>query len=467
MRNAYSRTPASRSHHTSLPWKWIGVIGIILFIFWFSSHFGKDTSDDSNENTLFSVSLWTGSEVYLIESKGIKKQMDSDFSLSDETATVSIVNGSVEISNPLFSGYADRATEIGYRKNSPKDTLDILRWRIWMEAQGDIKVHLKNFDLSLKKEDVVFVEQNQVYSTLYVFRWSVALQANTLNYTLSAGKRIMVAHSDILNPNLSLESLSGPIDDAIKQNPFYIARNGEVLLGSITTGSGWDILSGSSISGNLIGTGLIQQKNTSYIQIISPEDGSQVTTATIKITGKLLSNEVKKVTINEVPSTISPVDMTFQASFTPTELVTNLVYKAYNSADVLLERGVVTISTKNAKSGTDKLSPNTFPINDRDYKITSPSENPYKTTDSSVTVRWVVPKDTVKFIMVNKFRLKQYKSYSTNWQYFANMSYDTMKDGINLYEIEFYGANDELLSTQLFTIVKETKSSSTISGESR
>ncbi len=48
----------------------------------------------------------------------------------------------------------------------------------------------------------------------------------------------MVAHSDILNPNLSLESLSGPIDDAIKQNPFYIARNGEVLLGSITTGSG-------------------------------------------------------------------------------------------------------------------------------------------------------------------------------------------------------------------------------------
>ncbi len=53
--------------------------------------------------------------------------MDSDFSLSDETATVSIVNGSVEISNPLFSGYADRATEIGYRKNSPKDTLDILR----------------------------------------------------------------------------------------------------------------------------------------------------------------------------------------------------------------------------------------------------------------------------------------------------------------------------------------------------
>lgn len=170
MRNAYSRTPTSRSHHTSFPWKWIGVVGIIVFIFWFSSHFGKDTSNTSNGDALFHVSLGTGSEVYLIESKGIKKQMDSDFSLSDETTTVSVVNGSIIINNTLLSGYADRATEIGYRKTSSEDVLDVLRGRIWIEASENLRIHLKNFDLSLKKDDVVFVEQNQVYSTLYVFR---------------------------------------------------------------------------------------------------------------------------------------------------------------------------------------------------------------------------------------------------------------------------------------------------------
>jgi hypothetical protein len=32
-----------------------------------------------------------------------------------------------------------------------------------------------------------------------------------------------------------------------------------------------------------------------------------------------------------------------------------------------------------------------------------------------------------------------------------------MNDGINLYTIKYYGPNDELLFTNLFTIVKEPK----------
>ena len=464
MRTSHQRSPSARSSHNTFPWKWIGVIGIIVFIFWFSSHFGRENTDSIDANSLFRVTWSTGSEIYVIESNGSKKHMDSDFSFTDETSTVSIVNGSVEMKNPLFSGYADKATEVGYKKESPGDVLDILRGRIWIESMGNMQVRLKNFNLSLEERDIVFVEQNQVYSTLYVFRGDVAIQANTLNYTLSAGKRIMVAHSDILNPNLSLESLSGPIDDAIKQNPFFIARNGDALLNNLS-GTGSITLSGNTLSGNLIGSGIIQPKNGPFIQIISPEDGSQVSTSSVKVSGKILSNEVKKVTINEISSVVSPVDMSFEVTLTPTESVANLVYKAYAGDNTLLERGVITLYMKNIKIGTERLSPNTFPINDRDYKIISPAENPYKTTDSSVTVRWVVPKDMVKFIMVNNFRLKQYKSYSTNWQYFANMSYDTMKDGINLYKIEFYGTNDEVLSTQLFTIVKESKSAGVVSGE--
>jgi len=46
---------------------------------------------------------------------------------------------------------------------------------------------------------------------------------------------------------------------------------------------------------------------------------------------------------------------------------------------------------------------------------------------------------------------------STAWYYYANTQNDTMKDGINLYNIKFYGADNTLLYTQLFTIVKESK----------
>ncbi len=39
-----------------------------------------------------------------------------------------------------------------------------------------------------------------------------------------------------------------------------------------------------------------------------------------------------------------------------------------------------------------------------------------------------------------------------------------MKEGINLYNIKFYGKDNSLLYTQVFTIVKELKNA-TVSGE--
>jgi hypothetical protein len=44
------------------------------------------------------------------------------------------------------------------------------------------------------------------------------------------------------------------------------------------------------------------------------------------------------------------------------------------------------------------------------------------------------------------------------------MASSTLKDGINLYTIDFYGNKDDILYTQLFTIIKESKNA-TLSGE--
>lgn len=467
MRTSYQR-PVSKSNN-SLPWKWIGVIAIIVFIFWFSSHFWKNDPTSSG-NSLLEILPGTGSEVYTIDIKGVKKQMSDTFSLQDEGSSISIVNGTAEARNTKLDGFIDKASEITYKKTWSIDALGILRGRIWIESKEDLTIQLKNIDLTLKKDDVVFVEQNQVYSTLYVFHGIVPVRAGSFSYAVDAGKRIMVAHSDILNPSLSLENLSGPIDDSIKQNPFFIARNGEQLLSDASkdnSASGWLIGSGEILSGTLTSSGNALSNHEKFIEIVTPQDGSSVTTQNVKITGKLLSKEVKKVTMNESNATVSPVDATFSYTLTITEETTNIVYKAYGSDGNLLERGVLTLYSKESKKGIEKLSPNNFPIADKNYRIMSPSENPYKTTESNVTVQWVVPKDTVNYIMVNNFRLKQFKPYGTNWYYYANMTYSTMKDGINLYEIRFYGSNDELLSTQLFTIVKEPKVSTLVSWETR
>jgi hypothetical protein len=133
----------------------------------------------------------------------------------------------------------------------------------------------------------------------------------------------------------------------------------------------------------------------------------------------------------------------------------DIVYKAYDASANLLERWVLTLYSEEKRQGTEKLVPTTFPAWDKVYRITSPSENPFKTTLSSVTVSWTVPKGAVEYITVNNFRLKKFATYGSTWYYYANTAYGTMKEGFNLYEIRFYGANNTLLSTQLFTIIKE------------
>ena len=103
-----------------------------------------------------------------------------------------------------------------------------------------------------------------------------------------------------------------------------------------------------------------------------------------------------------------------------------------------------------------KPSVTTYPLSDKDFRIVAPTDNPYKTSDNVVRIEGRVNKDTVKYITINDFRLTKFVSMGTYWYYFANKDFGTMNDGINLYTIKYYGPNDELLFTNLFTIVKES-----------
>jgi hypothetical protein len=144
----------------------------------------------------------------------------------------------------------------------------------------------------------------------------------------------------------------------------------------------------------------------------------------------------------------------------------NIVYKVYNSEGKQIEKWVITIfGSKQAMQSANKLISNNSPISSKDFQITYPTSNPFVTTDRLIKVQWLVPKDTVSYIMVNDYRLQKYNAWGTSWLYYANIDNDTMREGINLYTIRFYGPKNDVLYTQLFTIIKESKNV-TLSGES-
>lgn len=126
-----------------------------------------------------------------------------------------------------------------------------------------------------------------------------------------------------------------------------------------------------------------------YIEITDPLDGSMIRESTFAVMGNILSNEVKKVTINDVAATVSPVNKTFVLQGIPvTGEVINIVYKAYADNDRMIDRGVISVfASKSAvTSSSNTLVPDNFPVSNKDFPITFPGENPYKTTESLIRV---------------------------------------------------------------------------------
>jgi hypothetical protein len=187
---------------------------------------------------------------------------------------------------------------------------------------------------------------------------------------------------------------------------------------------------------------------------------------TITVMGNILSKEVKRVTINNTDATLSPVNGTFVLQGVPvTGEVFDIVYKAYDASNTVLQVGVMSVyGTKSAVETNGKLVPETFPISGKDFKIIAPTTNPYSTTERFIKVQGTLPKNTVDYIVVNDYRLQKFIAQSSSWYYFANMDTGTMKDGLNLYTIKFYSADNTLLYTQPFTIIKESKNA-TVSAE--
>lgn len=452
-------TPHARTSRSEnwIPWTWILVIGTILWVIFLSSYFSGNTDSDKT-GAYLSVEPGSGSEVFIKTWNNSSKQLSETEKLFISDSSLSISSGFAHISSQYIDGYLDKSTELSYKNRTTEgEDIEFTRGRLWVESHGNNLLIMKNIEIRVKDGDIVMLEQpNQIFSTLYVLKGSIAISAWWIQSQIESGKKIMVSKSDLANPWVTLDKLTGSIDDSLRQNPLFILRNGPSLLAASTasplSGSGDSTIPGANSGSVIVGA------TKKYIEILSPMDQSELTKSTFDVVGKILSSEVKRVTLDDIDAIVSPVDQSFTLKWlSVTTDIINLVYKVYGQDSTLLERGVLTLYPKNRQSWVDKLTPNNFPINDKDYRITSPSDNPFITTERSITVSGVVPKSIVQYILVNNYRLKKFVPYSSTWYYFANMDYDTMKDGINLYEIKFYGANNELLSTQLYTIVRESK----------
>ncbi|MBP9779177.1 hypothetical protein KBD33_00970 [Candidatus Gracilibacteria bacterium] len=463
MRNSYDRTSRIEK---SKSWIWGGIL-LIIFVIILISRFSS--SGDTNEDgASLLVTPLPDSTVYISMNSSSKARINSAEKLYATDKSLSVQVGGARAENSDLSIDLDKTTEITYKSSSQSgNTISLEKGRAWIHTlKGMTKSELKYMNISSSADTILILEQNNISSTAYMIQGSALIETKIGTYTLTAGNQIMIAGSDISNAGTNLASLAGSIVDTINEHPLFTRNGGKNILAQSATGINIEnnipLKSSTGANGDSLNT-----LNGKFIEITDPIDGTLIKNNNFAVMGNILSPEVKKVTINDITATISPVNETFVLqNITLSSEIINLVYKAYGENDKLLERGVISIyGAKSAiQEGSEKLVPNNFQVSNKDFPITFPTENPYKTTDSLVRVRGSVPANTVSYIMVNDYRLQKYIPGGTDWYYFANTQTETMKEGINLYTIRFYAKDNSLIYTQIFTIVKELKNAN-VSGE--
>ncbi len=464
MWNEYLR---SRSNTSKIPWLWVWGLVAFLAIVILARSFSNGQSSINTGRPYLSISPENAtSTIFIAMTEASKNKITGTGSqpLYVGDTSVSVETGWAKASNENIAIDLDERTELVYSNHtSSGDTMKLIKWKAWIRQIGSTgHIEMKNLSVTTKEWTIAMLEQtNPVFSIVYAIQWDTIISTSIGKYTLKAGHRIMLSATELSNPWLQLSSQVGSIDEDITKNPLFIKNNGKSILNSMITA----VTSTGKVESN---TGTTASGHSDEpITFLEPLDGSLSTKPTVAIRGTLNTTDVKRVTLNDQDASVSMVNNTFVfLDFPITAEINNIVYKAYNTDGKQLAKWVITVfGSKQAIQNTNRLVSNNSPIASKDFRIVSPASNPFVTTDRYIKVQWVVPKDTVSYIIVNDYRLQKYIAGTTNWYYFANMDNETMRDGINLYKIEFFGTKNDLLYTQLFTIIKESKHV-TLSGES-
>jgi Glucodextranase, domain B len=455
MRNVSRNT---RSSQDSFPKSALIISFLLLAFLGWRFFFHQEVEVSASEYLI--VDSGTGSTVSLFMTNISKKTISTEEKLytNDSKIQVQEWEAIFHTDDKGITGYLSTRWELAYKgKLENQETIELITGTAWFDSQeGKSMIEMKNIVVSLSAETTVIAIQNDRGSTIYVLQWTTEVSVWTTKTTVSSGRKLTILNSEVKAPDLNLSDKVETIDATIRSDEFFQRHGGEELLKNITliptsTWSGTIISSsgGTSSAGTII--------RWEAIKITTPEDESTVSKTTFDIAGTIGNSSIVKVTINNKDASVSPVDGTFiYKDFRVEENINDITYKAYDINGTLLEKWNITVYSSNKTQTPDqKPTVTSYPINDAQFRIVAPTENPYKTTDDIVRIQGGLPANVVKFITVNDFRLTKFVPYSTEWYYFANKDYSTMNEGINLYTIRYYDSSDKLISERLFTIVKE------------
>lgn len=430
-----------------VPIIWFVLIVILLFSFFGWNKTPTEVTPQDNR-TGIDISLnWEWSEAYVMSAAGDKKEINN---LGTLYAWEKIVVRSGVASINIPEVWNVELNKIWEMKFDDDGWLSLYSSDLWVDLDAAQRISMRYGSIFAKENSVFSVTQNEAWSTVYMLKW-VADVTNLSGKTvvLGKGQKITISRADAAKDDLDLSTLRNDLDDYFKSSEWYIRNNGDFYLNAEDDTGTWSTDEETS-SWTTISTSSKQ-----ILQIEAPLDESTSNFEKIAVTGSFTSDEVDTITVNGISAKIDSEAKTFEIQeFRLSEKENNLVFKAYDGSNDLIEKFVETIYYSSAPVA-GKFEVQNFSLDASKFTFIKPTVNPYTTTEDLVTIQWYVPPWIVSSITVNGFKLSSLTPYGSYWRYHANAEFGNLKEGLNVYKVVYFGKEGEVLHTNAFTIIKK------------
>ncbi len=422
----------------------IGLFLILLLIFSMFSWWDNQDEILENENRVgIDLVLDTqATESYIIYPGDSKKIIEWDMSVY-KGEKIMVKNWSVSFD--FWSMWAWKLEKLWELKYTESGDLALYSSDFWLNSKSKTTVNMRYANVEVWENSHISFSQNEMWSTVYLLNgFAEVTNLAWKNSLLLPGKKITISRSDASNDDIDMTLLKTDIDDYFKQSDWFIKNNGAIYINM-------DIETGSGATKEVINTWTI----TSIIKFNTLSDESYVSESSITIAGNYSDNTIEKITVNGIKALLNKTTKTFSFENVDTnKMVNDLIFKVYDDSEDVIAKILYTVYYNKWTSNTGWFEVKTFSVDASDFKFSSPSSTGIFTTyDNFVTIRWNVSNENVSSVTVNNYLLKSY-NWST-WRYHASQPNNNLQEGTNVYEVNYYDANQTLLYMNTFTIVKK------------
>ena len=438
----------------------IGWVLILILIYSFLSNDGSSSPTWEDGNSIpTEITFWdVDTEAYIMYAGDKKEKITADNSIYP-WETLIVTTGSVWLTPP--DGNTINLNKIAELKLEEDGSYNLYSSDAWFELSSDARISMRYANIEAPAGSILSLTQNEAGSTVYVLAGSAKVtNLAWVSTLLIKGQKVSISRLNAASEDIDLASEKSSIDSYFKWSDWFIANEWHITLNKddvtpIVSGSGSTESETATLSSEgSWATGL-------YLSFNNLRDEMSVSDSSLNISGKVLSESVSSITINNAQASI--VDGTFSLEglalwSSINDIVVKVydewksilekeVYSVYSSADWTISPTTTTAPASNQTGGT------TYKSDATNFGFTFPSTTwKFSTSSSEVTIRGITTAPNISRVEVNGFELSSFNG--STWRYHAFERFTTLEEWSNQYKIDYYGSDGKIVYTDYFTVVK-------------